>query len=412
MQGVSRSVGWSKSRFTNHKSKVECEMFKKILFPLAVFMCLAVSLRADTYTAFFTEERYQQYLLDTIGDRYDIEALEFVANEMSEKLNGVMLVAVRDTVLLEYAYGELRLTGEPPRRDVAEDNRITETTLFDLASISKQFTAAAVLQLCAQGKLDLNDTITHYFPNLPYSGVTIRHLLTHTSGLPEYFDFKYTVYGSSAFVDNKQLIRVLEQQKYAKKFATGTKFEYVNTNYAILAALVTKVTGVPFEEYVHEHIFKPAGMTHSFYVAQRSKHPECSIASGHYSNGAPLPLYYLDGSIGDKGMYSNVNDLFLWKKALFDDFKIVPEKWVEAAILPENILKNGKFPEDLYGYGFHLEDNPSYGMLVYHGGLWRGFHHVMLYYPNEDIFVVFLSNYCNRAHRGKNMEVLRVLCGA
>ena len=180
----------------------------------------------------------------------------------------------------------------------------------------------------------------------------------------------------------------------------------------LMAAIVKKVSGMSFENYMAANIFKPAGMTHSFYVAQRSKHPECSIASGHYSNGAPLPLYYLDGSIGDKGLYSNVNDLFLWKKALFDDYKIVPEEWVEAAILPENVLKNGKFPEDLYGYGFHLEDNPSYGMLVYHGGLWRGFHHVMLYYPNEDIFVVFLSNYCNRAHRGKNMEVLRVLCGA
>ena len=176
------------------KSKVDYDMFKKISFSIAVLMCLAVFLRADTYTAFFTKERYQQYLLDTIGDRYDIEALEFVANEMSEKLNGAMLVAVRDTVLVEYAYGELRLTGIPPRCNVAENNRITETTLFDLASISKQFTAVSVLQLCAQGKIHLEDTITQYFPELPYSGVTIKHLLTHTSGIPEYFKFKYTLY--------------------------------------------------------------------------------------------------------------------------------------------------------------------------------------------------------------------------
>ena len=117
-----------------------------------------------------------------------------------------------------------------------------------------------MLQLCAQGKISLEDTITEYFPNLPYSGVTIKHLLSHTTGIPEYFKFKYPLYGSSAFVDNQQLLRVLEKQKYAKTFPTGSKFEYVNTNYAILAELVAKVSGKSFEEYVHENIFKPAGM--------------------------------------------------------------------------------------------------------------------------------------------------------
>ncbi|MBP5563658.1 MAG: beta-lactamase family protein [Bacteroidales bacterium] len=224
---------------------------KKAIFTIAVLMCLVTILKADTYTVFFDEEKYNQYLLDTIGDRYDIEGLEFVANEISEKLNGVMLVAVRDTVLLEHAYGELCLTGQPPRQCMTDNNVITNNTLFDLASISKQFTAVSILQLCSQGLIDLNDTITQYFPDLPYKGVTIKHLLTHTSGIPEYFKFKYTLYGSTAFVDNQQLLRVLEKQKYAKTFPTGTKFEYVNTNYAILAALVAQVSGVPFEEYVH-----------------------------------------------------------------------------------------------------------------------------------------------------------------
>ena len=167
---------------------------KKTLLSTIVFLCLAFSLKADMYSPFLTEELYVQYLLDTIGDRYDVEGLEFVANDMSQKLNGVMLIAVRDTVLVEHAYGELRLTGEPPRCNPAKDNQITENTLFDLASISKQFTAVAVLQLCAQEKISLDDTITKYFPNLPYGGVTIKHLLTHTSGIPEYFKFKYPVY--------------------------------------------------------------------------------------------------------------------------------------------------------------------------------------------------------------------------
>ena len=337
---------------------------------------------------------------------YKQQSLKDFADEMCTRLNGSMLVAKGKDVLLKRSSGYKKLNAK------RADQRISDTTCFELASVSKQFTAMAILQLASKGQLALTDPVTKFFPDLPYSGVTVRHLLTHTSGLPEYFDWGKGIFGNSDnLICNDDVVRILARRKLGLIFRTGSQYKYTNTNYMLLAAIVKKVSGMSFENYMATNIFKPAGMTHSFYVSQRSKHPECSIASGHYSNGAPLPLYYLDGSVGDKGMYSNVNDLFLWKKALFDDFKIVPEKWVEAAILPENTLNNGKLPEDLYGYGFHLEDNSSYGMLVYHGGLWRGFHHVMLYYPNEDIFVVFLSNYCNRAHRGKNMEVLRVLCG-
>ena len=398
-------------------------------------MCFALSLKADTYTAFFTEERYRQHLLDTIGDRYDIEALEFVANEMSEKLNGVMLVAVRDTVLLEYAYGELRLTGNPPRRDVPESNRITETTLFDLASISKQFTAVSVLQLCAQGKINLDDTITLYFPDLPYSDVTVRHLLTHTSGIPEYFKFKYTVYGGAAFVDNELLLRVLEKQKYAKIFPTGTKFEYINTNYAILAALVAQVSGMPFEEYVHENIFKPAGMENTRFFTeivgidtkQGKQYPDVNpkaedvnvkalssdvpIAIGHRRGGVLAKYDRLNGVLGDKGIYSNVEDMLRWANAMFIDYKILPKEWVDLASKRENQLENGKLPTSIYGFGYRIEESPVHGKLVYHGGLWNGFQNLFLYRPSDNVVIIFLSNLYNKAHAGRSDQILNILDG-
>lgn len=408
---------------------------KQILFSIAVLVCLAMNLKADIYTAFFTEERCRQHLLDTIGDRYDIEALEFVANEMSEKLNGVMLVAVRDTVLLEYAYGELRLTGEPPRRDVPESNRITETTLFDLASISKQFTAVSVLQLCAQGKINLDDTITLYFPDLPYSDVTVRHLLTHTSGIPEYFKFKYTVYGGAAFVDNELLLRVLENQKYAKIFPTGTKFEYINTNYAILAALVAKVSGMPFEEYVHENIFKPAGMKNTRFFTeivgidakQGKQYPDVNpkaedvnvkalpsdvpIAIGHRRGGVLAKYDRLNGVLGDKGIYSNVEDMLQWANAMFIDYKILPKEWVDLASQRENQLDNGKLPTSIYGFGYRIEESPVHGKLVYHGGLWNGFQNLFLYRPSDNVVIIFLSNLYNKAHAGRSDQILNILDG-
>jgi CubicO group peptidase (beta-lactamase class C family) len=396
-------------------------------------------LQADTSPAFFSDNYYTSSLIDTLDDRYDIEALEFVANEMSQKLNGVMLVAVRDTVLLEHACGELVLTGLPPRRCMADNNMITRTTLFDLASISKQFTAASVLQLCAQGKINLEDSITHYFPNLPYKNVTIKHLLTHTSGIPEYFDFKYTVYDSSAFVDNQQLMQVLERKKYAKTFATGTKFEYVNTNYAILASLVELVSGMPFEEYVHENIFRPAGMENTYFFTEivgiDDKHgkvyPKVSpklesvgvlplpmgevvnvpVARGHKKDVRYAQYDRLNGVVGDKGIYSNVEDMLRWANAYFIDYKILPKEWVELASQRENQLINGQLPKSIYGYGLRIEESPEHGKLVYHGGLWNGFQNLFLYRPSDNVVIIFLSNFYNRAHVGRSNEMLNILDG-
>ena len=414
-------------------------MFKKIFFPIVVFMCLVMTLRADTYAAFYAEEIYLAHLLDTIDDRYDIEALEFVANEMSQKLNGTMLVAVGDTVLLEYAYGELRLTGEPPRCNVQEENRMTETTLFDLASISKQFTAVAVLQLCAQGLIHLEDTITGYFPDIPYKDVTIKHLLTHTSGIPEYFKFKYSVYGSTAFVTNQLLLDVLGKKNYAKTFPTGTKFEYVNTNYAILAALVAKVSGMTFEEYVHKHIFEPAGMTNTCFFTEivgidakhGKKYPDVDpksedvnvqplprgevvavpIARGHRKSATCARYDRLNGILGDKGIYSNVEDMLRWANAMFIDYKILPKEWVDLATQRENQLNNGSLPKSIYGYGYRIEMSPTHGKLVYHGGLWNGFQNLFLYRPSDHVVIIFLSNFYNRAHAGRSNDMLNILDG-
>ena len=406
---------------------------KGAIITIAVMVCLALTLRADSYTAFLSDDNLSGYRIDTLDDRYDIEGLEFVANDIAEKLNGVMLVAVRDTILLEHAYGELRLTGEPPRRVTPDGNRITNTTLFDLASISKQFTAVAVLQLCAQGKINLEDTITQYFPNLPYREVTIKHLLSHTSGIPEYFKFKYKVYGSTPFVDNQQLLQVLEMQNYPKMFPTGTKFEYVNTNYAILAALVSKVSGEPFEEYVHTHIFKPAGMKSTRFFTeivgidakQGHKYPnvdpksenvpfeplpiDVPIARGHRK--APVTARYdrLNGVLGDKGVYSNVEDMLRWANAMFIDYKILPKEWVDLATQRENQLVDGSLPNSIYGYGYRIEENPEHGTLVYHGGLWNGFQNMFLYRPSDHVVIIFLSNLYNKAHAGRTDEFLDIL---
>jgi CubicO group peptidase (beta-lactamase class C family) len=265
--------------------------------------------------------------------------------------------------------------------------------------------------------------------------VTIKHLLTHTTGIPEYFKFKYSLYGPSAFVDNQQLLRVLEKQKYAKTFATGTKFEYVNTNYAILAALVAKVSGKPFEEYVHDNIFKPAGMKNTCFFTELvgidAKHGkkyadvdpkaedvnvkplpmDIPIACGHRKVAVAARYDRLNGVLGDKGVYSNVEDMLRWANAMFIDYKILPKEWVDLASQRENQLKDGMLPKSIYGYGYRIEESPTHGKLVYHGGLWNGFQNLFLYRPSDNVVIIFLSNLYNRAHVGRSDQMLNILDG-
>ena len=209
---------------------------------------------------------------------------------------------------------------------------------------------------------------------------------------------------------NEDVVKVLKAHTPEKLFEPNVQFRYTNTNYALLALIVKKVTGVPFHEYVKKHILAPAGMTHSFYITERSS--KKNYATGHEKDGVPLKQHFMDGTVGDKGLYATVGDLFAWKKAYFNNYKIIPKKLVETATRQQNKLENNAKPEKLYGYGWRLEDNKKYGKIIYHGGLWHGFQHIILYHPAENIFMVFLSNYKNGAHKGKTNEVLHILCGA
>ena len=354
------------------------------------------SLSLDELNQLFTEVNFA----------YKKKAINNFADSLCHKLNGSVLIAQNDEILVKKVSGYRKLSIR------TEEGRISDTTRFELASVSKQFTAAAILQLVHQGKISLDNLLTQYFPQLPYYNITIRHLLTHTSGLPEYFNFKESWFPQNRLITNKDVLNVLAKYQPKIIYPVGTQFKYTNTNYALLVLIVEKVTGMTFEDYAQQNIFSPAGMTHTFYISQREKHPASSMATGHLKNGTAKKLHFMDGSIGDKGLYSTAEDLLLWEKAFFHEYKILPKEWVDAATQPENQLRNHRYPNELYGFGFRIENSPQFGRLVYHGGLWHGFLHLTLYNPQSRIYIVFLSNYRNGAHRGKSNEVLKILRGA
>lgn len=376
-----------------------------------------------------------------------IQKLNDFADAMGQRLNGTVLIARNDTVLVERAFGkrQLFLSGEGYDSIVGANleryrddpaNVMTPQTLFELASVSKQFTAAAVLKLCSEGKMNLTDYLGKYIPDFPYSGITIRHLLAHTSGLPEYFDFPYDYYDSVRFVNNEHLIRVLNAHRPSKAFPTGTKFSYCNTNYALLAYIVAQVSGLSFEQYVRENLFKPAGMENTFFITEIAgmdsldfnapttdpkaihvpvpPHLEilsAPLARGHWRSGVRVDYDRLNGILGDKGIYSNVEDMMRWANAFFVEHKIIPEEWVEMAGRRENKLSNGNLPKQIYGYGLRIEESPKHGKLIFHGGLWNGFHNVWIFRPADNVHVIFLSNYYNSAHSGKSDGVFSIIDG-
>lgn len=320
---------------------------------------------------------------------------------ISVSLNGSIIYADKGEIIYQNISGYKSLNKKEP---------LTTFSLFDLASISKQFTAAAILLLASHDSLSLDDLIVQYLPTLPFNNVTIKNLLNHTSGLPEYFDYEKHFRSDTLFT-NQMLIHFLSTSKIIKKGVPNTKFEYINTNYALLASIIEIVTGQKFTDYVRANLLIPAGMTNTYFYTELSLNPSLDLCKGHLGNGRQETDNILNSVLGDKSMFSTADDLFKWYKAFYLDYKILPKKWVNKAMVPQNKVK-GVYPKELYGYGFRIEEHPLNRKLVYHGGLWRGFHHIMTYRPDDNKFLLFLSNYRNRAHNGKTNIILGIIDGA
>lgn len=287
--------------------------------------------------------------------------------------------------------GEIVSEGAVGFRDIEDSLPLEEDCVFDLASVSKQFTAAAVMLLRRQGLLDLDDEITRFFPEIPYQGVTIRHLLHHTGGLPDYMDWvDKTAKAEGKIPDNSVIVRYLCECGEPAVFAPGEKWEYSNTGYCLLAEIVQKAAGVPFEDFLREKLFVPAGME-----ATRVYHRRMDkLQIPNLAWGLSLPLgsdaYALpdeveeescvvtcDGANGDGLVHSNVRELYLWDRALRAGKILTKEEqqlmFVPARLNNGEIAKTDEESEDGYGFGWGIEHDERLGLIVDHSGGWPGY---------------------------------------
>lgn len=282
--------------------------------------------------------------------------------------NGNVLYAEKGRIIFEKSYGY---------RDYAKrKDPIQITDAFQLASVSKMFTAMAIMILHKRGEVDYDVDVIKYLPGFPYPGVTVRMLLTHRAGMPNYMYAADDFWPSRNMpLDNKAMLEMLIEHKPEVIFSANRGFSYNNTNYALLANIVEVISGQYFDEFVEENIFEPLDMDSSFVYNLRGdslvqRYIERGIP-GYYHRGSrwrEMPDDYLNGVMGDKNIYTTVEDLYKFDRSL-DQFTLVSEESLNEAFSPGSPKYRGR--KDNYGFGWRIKSDMD--STVYHFGWWKGF---------------------------------------
>lgn len=297
--------------------------------------------------------------------------------------NGGMLVAKAGNIVFE------QYNGTNP---LGSKDSINDHTAFHIASVSKTFTAMAVLKLVETGKLHLEDEFSKYFPTFTYPGITIQSLLSHRSGLPNYLYFMEDLgWNDTVNIKNQDVYDYLVNRKAAlKNIGTpNTRFNYCNTNYALLALLIEKISGIAYPQYIQQTFFTPLKMTNSFVFTPA----EIKRASPNYDwRGQVIANNYLDYVYGDKNIYTTPRDLLIWHRALSSNLLFKSET-LQAAYQPYSNERPGI---KNYGLGWRMNIYPNGKKVIFHNGWWHGNNASFIRLLDEDITIIVLGNRYNR----------------
>ena len=293
---------------------------------------------------------------------------------------GEVLVARKGQIIYQKAFGIANLELNVPLRS---------DMVFKIGSVTKQFTAVAILQLMEQGKLSLQDSLQKYINDFPAKGykITIENLLTHTSGIKDYMQIDYPgPYMERRDFRPKELIDSFKT--FPLDFEPGTAFRYSNSGYYLLGYIIEKVSGKSFYRYIDENLLKPLELKNTYFDTSDVIIP--GMVNGYARSGAgyrnadywSMTIAYAAG-----GLISNVEDLFKWHKGLYN-YKILKKETLEKAFIPFK-LKDGRSTE--YGYGWFIR-NIGGIQSIEHSGSISGFRTNEVYFPKEDVFIATLYN--------------------
>lgn len=317
------------------------------------------------------------------------------------RFNGSVLIAHEGHAVYNKSMGYSRYTPSTP---FAQENNI-----FQLASVGKQFTAFAVLMLYERGLIDLDDEVYRHINGFPYPEITVRHLLNHTSGLQSYFYVIEHFWKQNYLPAHQDMLDLFVERSMPLNFTPGRRFSYSNTGYAFLAMLVESVTGQGFACFVKENIFQPLRMSDSFVYEPGLDLEELAerknLSFGYERAGRRLreiPVDYLDGITGDKGIFSSTEDLLKWDNALENNL-IVSEE-IKAMAFDNGRLRSGY----RLSYGFGLRLRTQQGLQTqYHNGWWRGFRTAYVRLPDNTLIVIL--NNTNASINGLDNQIRSII---
>jgi CubicO group peptidase (beta-lactamase class C family) len=330
---------------------------QRVLAGAMTFLCLIFLLSACTTNT----QTVQSQPHPSLSSQMDAYLLSLVK---AHQFRGAVLIASSGKVLLSKGY-------DMANTDLSLAN--TPTTMFGIGSVTKAFTAMAILLLEERGKLHIHDPICTYLSPCPQSWqqITIYHLLTHSSGIPNHFD--------------PSGINLVQLEKEPLDFKPGTQFNYSNSGYVVLALIIEKVSGEAYGTFLQQNIFAPLQMTHTGYDFTQPQLP--NLASGYYSWGDEQDYTGISLEFGADGLYSTVEDLYRWDQAPDCSF-------VSAADLPPlNPTANASSLAIGYGYGWLIAKiEGSKNPVIYHAGETYGFQAYNTFYSQDNLTIIVLSN--------------------
>lgn len=320
------------------------------------------------------------------GIYFDSVLQQHAANHFS----GVLLVAENGKAIYEKAVGY---------SDFAGNKELKENDIFELASLSKQFTAMIIMMLKEQGKLGYDDLLEKYI-DVPYKGISIRNLLTHTSGLPDYQEVMDKHWDKSKVAGNADCIAYLNTYAPPKRFEPGTQYEYSNTGYLMLASVAEKVSGEDFIALCNKWIFSKLGMNSTAIRTLAEKTAVNNFAIGHYfikernryvrADSFPSSNYaiWLGNRKGPGRISSTAADLLKWDRALYTN-QLVRQSTLAEAFRPM-VLHNGTVSN--YGFGWQIGTDPVLGRVVSHSGDNPGYQTKIIRYIDQHKTIILLHN--------------------
>lgn len=325
---------------------------------------------------FIAANPLNQVLAQKLNKKID----KIIAAEFKDKdgPGGVFMVAKNGKPIYQKSFG---------KANIELGVNLTNDFIFQIGSMTKQFTAISILMLEERGKLNINDTITKYIPDYPNGNkITIHHLLTHTSGIKDFTKMKSLWEISQKEMTPKMMVDFFKNEKVG--FAPGEKFDYNNSGYVLLGYILELVSGEKYEDFIEKHIFQKLGMNRSSYATDRQiinnrAYGYHKKESGYVNKtNINLSIPFSSGSL-----MSTINDMLKWQDALNKNLLIKAENSQKA--FKNYKLNNGE--DYTYGYGWHIRERNGITSRE-HGGSIFGFKSMGVYIPGEDIYVVGFSN--------------------